>query len=199
MLKKIFIIVFLVVVSLLVYQTTNYDRAYAAQVEEFDDYYTVTFPAGSYFSVILQQPIDSGIVKEDDLIEAVIPDNLYINTMMVIPKGTRAIGRIIYIERAHQGRDSLINIRFVSMVQPNKAWEVPINASIKDKNPDGSIGGGLTERTKVKIIAHNIERIGTYGQAVQTGPRAMGKELFIPPGERWVIVLNEPARFIISK
>lgn len=174
-------------------------KASAAEVEEFAEYSTVTFQAGSYFRVILQQPLDSSITKEDDIFTAVMPANVYINELLVIPEGSKAIGRVTFLERAHQGRDAMINVRFIAIVPANGTGEIPIQARVIDKNSDGSIGGNLTERTKYKRIVHYVERIGAYSQAIRTGPRAMGQEIYIPPGERWVIQLEEPARFVIPK
>lgn len=199
MVKRLTIISLLVLIIGSILVITFHKKVLAAQVEEFKDYYSVTFPEGSYFCVILQQPIDSSINKVDDLIETVFTSDYYIDELLVIPNGSKAIGRITYIERAHMGRNSLVNLQFLSVIGPGNAWETPISASIVDKNSDGSIGGSLAPRTKVKLIAHQIEHIGMYDQAVPTGPRAMGKELYIPPGERWIIKLNKPASFIISK
>lgn len=199
MFKKVSILSLLALIICSILVITFHKKVFAAKVEEFKDYYSITFPEGSYFCVILQQPIDSSINKVDDLIETVITSDYYIDELLVIPNGTKAIARIIYLERAHMGRDSLVNLQFLSIIGPGNSWETPINASIVDKNSDGSIGGSLAPRTKVKLIAHQIEFIGMYDQAIATGPRAMGKELYIPPGERWIIKLNKPASFIISK
>ena len=199
MIKKLFVIILLLIPSMFLASYLVYEKAFGANVEDFSDYYAVTFPEGTYFSVILQEPIDTSINKQDDLIEAIIPADYYLDQLLIIPKGSRVIGRIVYLERAHMGRNTLVNIRFVAMISSNNAWETRIDASIVDKNSDGSIGGQLTNRTKVKVIVHNIERIGPIGQGVPTGPREMGKEIYIPPGERWVIKLNEPARFVIPK
>lgn len=199
MFKKVSIISLVVLIVVSFIAINLHKQALAAQVEEFKDYYSVTFPAGSYFYVILQQPIDSSINQVDDLVETVFTSNYYIDELLVIPEGSKAIGRIVYIERAHMGRNALVNIQFMSIIGANNTWETAVNASIVDKNSDGSIGGNLTERTKTKLIAHHVEFIGTYDQGVPTGPRAMGREIYIPPGERWVITLNQPASFMIPK
>ncbi|MGD9580645.1 MAG: hypothetical protein AB7V50_04680 [Vampirovibrionia bacterium] len=196
MLKKLRI---LVLVLTVIAVTLFSKGAMSAQVEEFNDYYSVTFPAGTYFSVVLQQPIDSSINKIDDLVEAIFTSDYYIDELLVIPEGSSAIGRIVYIERAHMGRNALVNIQFISIIGVNNAWETPVSASIIDKNSDGSIGGNLTPRTQVKLITHQVEHIGAYNQALETGPRAMGQEIYIAPGERWVITLNKPTSFIVPK
>lgn len=197
MVRKIRWLIYLFVVCIVLFG--NNKQSIAAQIEEFKDYYAVTFPAGSYFAVTSQQPIDSGVNKEDDLVEAVFTSSMYVEELLVIPEGSKVIGRIERLEQPHQGRNSLLTIRFLSVVGPNNAWETPIVASIVDKNSDGSIGGQLTDRTQLKAVVHNIERIGPYIQYLPSGPRAMGKQIFIPPGERWIIMLNQPARFVISK
>lgn len=197
MIKRFSIIVFIIALGFSFFLWTR--QAYADQIEEFKDYYSVTIPKGRYFAVTSQQPIDSGVNKEDDLVLATFTSNIYVEELLIIPEGSKAIGRIVRLEKPHEGRNSLITIKFLSIAAPNNAWETPILASIVDKNSDGSIGGQLTKRTKLKAIVHNVERIGPYIQYVESGPRAMGKELFIPPGERWVIMLNKPARFIIPK
>lgn len=196
--KLIALLLMLVLFSLVVKNSLE-NKAQAGNIEESENYYTVTFPKGSYFNVILEQPLDSSVIKQDDLFETMFPTDVYIGTIKVIPESSKAIGKVTYLERAHQGRDSLINLRFISIVGANGTGETPISARIVDKNPDGSIGGQLTNRTQVKRVVHYIEFMGAYSQAIPTGPREMGREVYIPPGERWVIELEEPARFIVPK
>jgi hypothetical protein len=196
--KALFFIVIMLIVAIAA-EYNLFKKAEAAEIEHFADYVTVTFEAGSYFSVILHQPLDSSINKEDDIFVTLFPSDVYIGEMLVIPQGSKAIGRVTYLERAHMGRDAMINVRFISIVPANGTGEIPIRAFVKDKNADGSLGGNLTPRKNIKVIVHNVERIGPYGQAIETGPRIMGQEIYIPPGERWVIQLEEPARFVIPK
>lgn len=192
--SNIIVIVFGIILGLSIF-----NPSFASQIEEFEDYYTITFPKGSYFTIVLEQPIDSYTVKEDDLFESYLPLDIYVGNLLVIPNGSKVIGRVSYLEKAHQGRNALINFQFVAIVPIGGLGEVPIVGKLVDKNPDGSIGGQLTNRTKVKRITHYIEGIGAINQAVPTGPRKMGEEVFVPAGERWIIALQEPAIFYVYK
>lgn len=199
MYKKVLILATLIISLSVLLLFLVKDSVNAAEIEDFGDYTAITFPAGTYFAVMLTNSIDSGVSKVDDLVEAVFPSDMYIGEMTVIPKGSKLIGKILSIESAHQGRNALIRLSFFSIIPANGTGAVPISAILKDKNSDGSIGGQLTEKTKYRVVVHYVEGIGGYGQGIRTGPRSMGQEIYISPGERWTIQLQEPARFIIPK
>ena len=199
MIKKIVIITFIIILTMIFANNTLYKKALAISIEEFDQYYSVYFPAGSYFSIVLEEPLDTGVNHEEDTFNAIIDTNLYAGNLIIIPRGSRVLGKITYIERAHIGRNSTINIRFISITPSNSKLSISINALIKDKNSDGSIGGTLTEKTELKKIVHNIEGIGAIDQVVPTGPRAMGNEIYIPAGERWIIQLIDPVTITVPK
>ena len=199
MIKKIFLLTFIISTMLFLNCSAQIKQVIALEIDEFDNYYAINFPAGTYFSIILEEPIDTGINKEDDICKARVDTTTYLGKLVVVPKGSRVIGKITHLERAHMGRNALINIRFYTIIPGNSNDAIAINAFINDKNPDGSIGGGLTQKSEIKKIVHNIEGIGAVVQALSTGPRVMGQEIYIPAGERWTIQLTEPVTAIIPK
>lgn len=199
-LKKIFIIIsFLFCLCLLSLNSSNHS-IFAAETKEYDNFYEITFPQGTFLYVVLNQPIDTSKIQVEDIVETYFPTDMYLGEILVIPKGSKAYARITSLEKAHQGRNSMINLRFY-YIKPlgDKYSETMINAIVCDKNGDGSIGGALTEKTGLRLVAHKLEMIGTIDQAVPTGERAPGKEMYIPTGERWVIQLLQPATFTVYK
>lgn len=200
MMKKIILTIVILFISFIAVKVTFSDEIKVAGVDEFNDYFTVSFPKGTYFRVILEKPIDSSVNSVDDDVYTFIPFDLYLGNVLVIPKNSKFVGKISYIEPAHIGRDTIVTVKFYAVLPANNEFStIPIQASIVDKNSNGSIGGNITDRKKWRKVVHTVEHIGSIVQVFPTGEHVMGKEIYIPAGENWVIKLDEAVQYNLKK
>ena len=65
--------------------------------------------------------------------------------------------------------------------------------SFTDTGQEGHYWGGEpTSGTVPEIIPQRVWRVGTYGRLMFHGPRAMGVHVTLPPGDRFVIITQQP-------
>ena len=157
-----------------------------------------TFPAGMALHVLSQSAISTDISQLNDPVEAITDQNLYLYEELVIPKNTRVLGIVSRIEPPVQGRDGILAIRFTEVILDN-GERLPISAHVRTEHPEQIWGGKVTQGTKPVLSTQRVWGIGEYNRIVFAGPRAMGKDITLPPGDHWTISLDQPLTLVKAK
>ena len=193
--KKLFII-FITALLLLI---NGEIKTYSASMDESEDSYSITLPAGSMLKIMLQQRISSEINNVGDIIEFIIQNDYNFQGVNFIPKNTKIIGKIIKLERAKSGQNGLFEILLYKMTEPNYNEEYSILGHIWTKSQDGIIGGEVTQRAGFKKTPHYVKGIGGIVQLIPDGPRLMGKEKELLPGVEVITVLDRSLKIVVPK
>lgn len=154
-----------------------------------------TLPAGTSFQVLLQTPIDSSINAINDPVEAIMDHHLYLYDELVLPKNTRFTGLITELKPSIQGRNAILSVRFNRIYLKNDE-KLPIVSHVRTERKEHSWGGEVTPGTKPVLSTQRVWGIGEYNRIVFAGPRAMGEDVKIQPGEHWTIILDESLSII---
>ena len=157
-----------------------------------------TLPAGSAFQVLLQSPLDTSINQAQDPVEAIMDHNLYLGEELILPKNTRFKGMVAQLDPPIQGRNGILRVIFTDMFL-NNGEILPITAHVRTERPDHQWGGEATRGTKPVLSTQRVMGIGEYNRVVYAGPRAMGQHIKIPPGEHWIIILDQPLTILKPK
>lgn len=147
-----------------------------------------TFPAGTFFKGVLQNEISSEKNGVGDKVYMIIPFDVKIGEVTCIPAQTLIIGEIIQIQKAQEGKNGFVQIKFDQMVFPDGTG-TQMSGHIWSGNK-GILGGETTKRIAYKKVPHYIEDIGIVAKLVETGDRAMGKNKILPVGTECVVVLD---------
>ncbi len=150
---------------------------------------TAIFPAGALFKGIIQNEVSSDSSHVGDKVYLLIPFDIKIGKITCIPKKSVVAGEVIRVEKAQQGRNGLLQIKF-DYIKFSDGWGTKLTAHIWNHQGDGVIGGEPTRKNDYKKVVHYIEDIGAVVQLVETGSRIMGKEKFIKVGTEIIIVLD---------
>lgn len=162
-----------------------------------ENYSTVILPQGTLLKTILQHKIGSGLNNLDDTVETMIMMDLNYNNSILIPRGSKLIGRITKISKPEVGKNATIQIVFHKLkIVDGTTYEI----LGRIWTPDGysTLGGELTDRVSVRRIAHYIEGIGGIIQLVPDGPRKIGSEVEYLPGTEFVIVMDKRLKLKVS-
>ena len=193
--KKLFIIFLTSIILLLNFGV----KTNSATLDESENAYSITLPAGTMLKIMLQQRISSEINNVGDNVEFIIQNDYNFQGVDFIPKNTKIIGKIIKLERAKFGQNGFFQILLYKLIQPDYNEEYNILAHIWTKNMDGLIGGELTRRAGFKKVPHLIQGLGGIVQTVPDGPRLMGKEKELLPGAEVITVLDRGLKIVIPK
>jgi hypothetical protein len=148
-----------------------------------------TFPAGTLFKGRLQNQLSSASNKIGDQVYLLIPFDIKIGKITYIPKKSMVIGQVIQAQKAKQGKNGYIQLKFEYIKFPD-GWGTPLSAYVWSETGGGILGGEITKKVSFKKIPHYMSDIGTVVQLVETGQRAMGQEKIIPSGTEFIIVLD---------
>ena len=159
---------------------------------------TYTLPAGSTFHVLLQTPVTTTSNQINDPVDAEMVQNVYLGEHLLVSKDDHVHGKITMLLGPIQGRNAVLEIRFTDLLLHN-GEDLPINAFVATGRDDHRWGGEVTQGTKPDTVVHSIWGIGQYKQLVWRGPRAMGQQVELKPGEYWTIVLDAPVNIVLPK
>ncbi len=148
-------------------------------------------PAGSAFQILLQTPLSTAINQLKDPVEGVMDHNLYLNEELILTKNTRFTGYISRLVPPIQGRNGILQVMFKE-VTTEDGEKLPIVAHVRTERTDHQWGGEITPGTKPMLSTQRVYGLGEYNRIVFGGPRAMGKEIEILPGEHWILILEQP-------
>lgn len=154
-----------------------------------------TLPPGSALLVILQTPLDTSINEPQDPVDAITDHNLYLQTPylkngLLLSRNAHLKGSIRVLEKPIEGRDAILGVHFHEIILDN-GEKLPIDAHVRTDRHNGLWGGGLTQGTRPVLSTQHVWGIGDYKRTVFAGPRAMGEDIRIPPGEHWILILDE--------
>jgi hypothetical protein len=148
-------------------------------------------PAGSAFQILLQTPLSTAINQVQDPVEGVMDHNLYLNEELILNKNTRFNGYIAQLEPPIPGRTGILQVIFNEIVTED-GEKLPIVAHVRTERTDHKWGGELTPGTKPMLSTQRVYELGEYNRVVYGGPRAVGKDIVILPGEHWILILEQP-------
>ncbi len=146
---------------------------------------------GTALYAVLQTPINTTYNQVNDPVEAIIAQDIFLDTDVILNKNTKLLGHISRLEPPVEGRNAIVCVQF-SQINLNNGDELPIKAHIQSERPDQCWGGELTPGTKPRKITHRVTYIGEYNKIVWVGPRQMGRHMLFQPGERWTVILDSP-------
>ncbi|MBY0450741.1 MAG: hypothetical protein K2X01_08980 [Cyanobacteria bacterium] len=146
---------------------------------------------GTALYAVLQTPINTTYNQVNDPVEAIIAQDIFLDTEVILNKNTKLLGHISRLEPPVEGRNAIVCVQF-SQINLNNGDELPIKAHIQSERPDQCWGGELTPGTKPRKITHRVTYIGEYNKIVWVGPRQMGRHMLFQPGERWTVILDSP-------
>jgi hypothetical protein len=179
-------------------------------------YYTI--PANSTLHVRLNQELNSETNRVGDTFTATVVDPVYSsNGVLVIPQGSKVVGRVTNVSRAGKGGEpASLDVQFTSARLPNGVSR-PINGSLTDLSDSGStsdnegtvsanktshrkakfIGGGAAGGAIIGAIAGGGKglAIGTLagaGAGLIGGKLKKGHEVKVKQGTEFGVILNRP-------
>jgi hypothetical protein len=155
-------------------------------------------PVGSAFQVLLQTPVNTATNQIQDPVEVIMDTNLYLGEELILTKNTRFKGYINQLEPPIQGRNAILHILFTE-IYTDIGEILPINAHVRTERKDHKWGGELTPGTTPMISTQQVYEIGEYNRVVYGGPRAMGQQIMLSPGDHWTLILDQPLTLLKSK
>lgn len=178
-------------------------------------YYTV--PANERIRVRLEQELSSKIARVGDTFETRTVDPVYsTNGVVVIPEGSRIIGRVDSVTPAKKGgKPGSIDVSFTSVRLPNGTSR-SINGSLTDLNSDdarsnneGTASGDKMKHRKIIFIGGGGAGGAVLGAAIGGGKGALigaiiggiggaiaenqtrGEEATVKSGTEFGVILNQ--------
>lgn len=153
--------------------------------------YRYEIPAGTPVSAILQEEVSTEHAVLGQPVSALVAQDVYIGTKKVLSRADRLFGRITRLDPPIKGRNAVLQVTFDTLVL-STGLKIPISSWIHTTHPEHFWGGEITEGTKPEIVPYQVYRIGTYGRVMYYGPRKMGEHVRLLPGERMIVVLDNP-------
>jgi len=157
-----------------------------------------TLPAGSAFQVLLQTPLNTESSQLNDPVEAIMDHDLYLGNEHILRKNTRFKGYIAQLEPPIQGSNAILYVLF-NEIDTDNGDRLPIAAHIRTGRKDHKWGGELTKGSIPLMSTQRVYEIGEYNRTVYGGPRVMGEQVNIPPGEHLTIILDQPLNLLKPK
>ncbi len=149
------------------------------------------FPVGTPLHVVLQDSLTTESAYVGQPVSAFITQDLFIGTKRALSRSDRLLGKVVRVEQPIFGKNAVLKINF-NRIWLSKGYSMPIQGQVSTGKENDYWGGETTQGTKIEVVPYHVERIGTYGRIMHTGPRAMGEHVKLTPGTRLVFVLNEP-------
>jgi hypothetical protein len=130
----------------------------------------LTVPAGTAFTVSLQQPISTQINKVGDLIEAMVETPLTAENKIILPKGSRVKGTIAGIRSSGGAiRSGSLELQFTTAEPVGTTLQLPLLAKVKTPN-----GSGVLEGEGFKSNAGQIAAKTAIGAATGAAAGSIG-------------------------
>lgn len=151
--------------------------------------YEVSMPKGAALPIVLQEDISTETATPGQPVYGVIAQDVYIGNKKILSRSDRVLGQVVRAEKPIEGRNGILEIQF-NQLMLDTGVKLPIETRMDFGQGRTYYGGEITQGTKVEVVPYNVYRIGTYGRVMYTGPRAMGQDVILYPGERIVLILN---------
>lgn len=158
------------------------------------DYTEYQIPAGYHIPIMSLQEFSTAYTTEEDSLNFITTNDIYLFDKNVIPEGSRLEG---YIEKKHEpirGTNASMKV-FINKLYLSDGFEIPIKAYVSTSN-NNLIGGELTQPETYDRIPHyqRWTMFRTFGvlQCVPGAQRRMGEHITISSGANLTIVLVAP-------
>ena len=179
---------FLILVSILF---ANFCFAAEPVLKDYTEY---QIPAGYHIPIISLQEFSTAYTSEEETLNFVVTNDIYLFNKKVIPQGSKLKG---YIEKKNEpirGTNASMKV-FINKMYLTDGFEIPIKAYISTAN-NNLIGGELTQPEVYNRIPHyqRWTMFRAYGvlQCVPGAQRKMGEHITISSGANLTIVLTAP-------
>ena len=170
---------------------SGFSYAVEPTLRDYDEY---QIPAGYHIPVMSLQEFSKAITAEEDELNFVTTNDIYLFDKNVIPQGTKLKGFIEKKNEPIRGTNASMKVFINKMYLPD-GFEVPIKAYISTSN-NNLIGGELTQPETYNRIPHyqRWTMFRAYGvlQCVPGAQRRMGEHITISSGANLTIVLIAP-------
>ncbi len=154
-------------------------------------YVGYTLGVGTAIQVLLQSPVDTSINQLGDPVEAIMTHNIYVGEEKVLPQSTRFMGVISRLEPAKPGSNGILRIHF-DQVKLADGDRLTMSAYVHTDDADHGWGGEVTSGSKAVASVQEISQLGEYNRTVFAGPRQVGNEIQLNPGDHWTLILEQP-------
>jgi hypothetical protein len=102
----------------------------------------ITVPAGTSFTVSLQQPVSTQINKVGDTVEALVETPLIAESRVVLPKGSLIQGTIVGVRSSGGAvKSGSLELRFTKALPTGTKLQLPLLAKVKTPNGSGVLEG----------------------------------------------------------
>jgi hypothetical protein len=130
----------------------------------------LTVPAGTAFTVSLQQPISTQINKVGDPIEALVETPLTTENKIILPKGSMVKGSVVGIRSSGGAiRSGSLELQFTTAEPVGTTLQLPLLAKVKTPN-----GSGVLEGEGFKSNAGQIAAKTAVGAATGAAAGSIG-------------------------
>lgn len=134
----------------------------------------VTLPKDSVFKIVFTSEMSTKTSKQDDVVNFKAADNLYVNDILVLPKGATGVGKIKkVVQPSVFGKDGRIDITF-SYVYGTDGTKIPITVGELAKQKANSIAGAAGAAIGGLMILGPVGIVG--------GAFVKGNSVTIPAG-----------------
>jgi hypothetical protein len=165
--------------------------------EDLDERFArCTLKPGTAIRVLLQTPLSTSHNRVGDPVEVIVTHSIYRLEQKLLSQSARIFGTVTRLEPAVEGRDGILDVRFTSLLPVNGEERLPLKAHVRTERPDHSWGGAVSPGSKPFLSVQKVLGIGEYNRIVYGGPRRMGKQIDIQPGEFWTLILDSPLTII---
>lgn len=143
----------------------------------------VTLPKDSVFKIVFTKELSTKMSREGDEVTFKADDNLYVNDVLVLPKGATGVGVIKkVVQPGIFGKDGRIDITFTS-IHSVDGTEIPITVGELAKQKTESIAGAAGVALGGMIILGPVGLIG--------GAFVKGNSVVIPVGSETFVQTAE--------
>lgn len=183
MLKRLFTLILLFIMTSCI--------ASEPVLKDYDEY---QIPSGYHIPIMSLQEFSTAYTEEDEILDFVTTNDIYLFDKNVIPQGTKLKGFIEKKNEPIRGTNASMKV-FINKMYLSDGFEVPIKAYISTAN-NNLIGGELTQPETYDRMPHyqRWTMFRAYGvlQCVPGAQRRMGEHVTVASGANMVMVLVAP-------
>ncbi len=160
-------------------------------LKDYDEY---QIPSGYHIPIMSLQEFSTAYTEEDEILNFITTNDIYLFDKNVIPQGTKLKGFIEKKNEPIRGTNASMKV-FINKMYLSDGFEIPIKAYISTSN-NNLIGGELTQPETYDRMPHyqRWSMFRAYGvlQCVPGAQRRMGEHVTITSGANMVMVLVAP-------
>ncbi|MFP5227461.1 MAG: BON domain-containing protein [Acidobacteriota bacterium] len=171
---------------------------------------TVTLAAGTTIPVRLTDPLDSGTAQTDDAFHATLAADLVSGGMIVAPRGTPVMGRVVEAkDAAHFKGSSLLSLELTSLDLRNRHISISTDTysqqgKARGKNTVEKAGGGALLGTLIGALAGGgkgaaIGAIAGAGAGTGINAATRGEQVKLPAETALNFTLQQPLSITTSR